>query len=195
MVLYIKYMLSNQCVAIVNLELKRLNVLGALVHLGKVELFSPISSIQVELLKTALLNSGLVLVDIKAANTIERMKDVINEFIQKATDSPKVNISNFLIKRVGSNYIYLSKLFKEVTGKTIEHYAILQKVELVKEFLLYTELSIIEISYKLNYSSSAHLTAQFKKLTGVTPSFFRKLKKIKCNLLYNCLSKTASLIY
>ena len=195
MVLYIKYMLSNQCVANVTLELKKLNVLGAHVHLGKVELYSPISSNQFELLKTALLKYGLDLVDIKATKTIERIKALIKEFIQKTADSSKVNISYFLTKKIDSNYIYLSKLFKEVTGKTIEHYNIYYKVELVKEFLLYTDLTITEISYKLNYSSSAHLTAQFKKLTGVTPSFFRNLKKIKCNLLYNCLSKTASLLY
>ena len=195
MILYIKYMLSNQCVAIVNLEMKKLNVLGALIHLGKVELFSPISSNQIELLRTALLKYGLYLVDTKATKTIERIKALIKEFIQKPADSPKENISYFLTKKIDSNYIYLSKLFKEVTGKTIEHYTIYYKVELVKEFLLYTDLTITEISYKLNHSSSAHLTAQFKKLTGVTPSFFRNLKKIKCNLHFNCLSKTASLLY
>lgn len=178
-------MLSDRCKAIVNLELEKLGISCGLVHLGEVELHSPITNNQLELLKTALIKSGLELVDVRVVKLIEKMKVVLHEMVQNAADSRKENFSNYLSEKVGCNYSYLSKVFSEVTGITIEHYIIVYKIELVKEFLLYDELlSVTEISYKLNYSSSAHLSGQFKKLTGLTPSSFRKLKEIKYNPLY-----------
>ncbi len=139
---------------------------------------------QRELLRAALLKSGLELVDIKATKLTLKIKEEINDIVEKAAQVRKENISKNLCNKLESNYTRISKQFKDVTSITIEQYTINCKIEIVKKSLLYTELSISEISYKLNYSSSAHLTTQFKKSTGLTPSFFRNLKKIKANPLY-----------
>lgn len=176
-------MVSNRCKMAVKSELDKLGLHYIVVDLGEVEIKETLSNIQHEQLKIALLKSGLELMDDKKAILIEKIKNVIIEMIHYSEESPKTNFSDFLSKKLNYDYTYLSNLFSEVTGTTIEHYIIAHKIEYVKELLIYDELNLSEISYKLNYSSVAHLSAQFKKITGLTPTFFKQLKHKKRNTL------------
>ena len=184
MKLYIKYMLSERCKIIVSEEMKKLGLFCAIVHLGEVETPSRLNSEQRDMLKIALLKSGLELVDDKTAKKIDEIKTILNGMVRSAADSRKEKFSDFLSEKIGDNYAHVSRLFSEVTGITIEHYIITYKIEIVKEFLLYDDLPVSEISHKLDYSSSAHLSNQFKRMTGLTPSAFKNLKRIKSNSLY-----------
>ena len=132
---------------------------------------------QHERLKKNLLRSGLELLDDKKSILIERIKNVIIELIHYSDEIPKVNYSDYISEKLNYDYTYLANIFSEVNGISIQQFIILHKIERVKELLLYNELNLTEISYKLNYSSVAHLSNQFKKITGLSPSFFRKLKK------------------
>jgi AraC-like DNA-binding protein len=114
--------------------------------------------------------------DDKKAMLVEKIKNVIVEMVHYADELPETNFSDYLSEKLNHNYTYLSNLFSEVKGITIEHYIIIHKIEKVKELIIYDELNLTEIAYKLNYSSVAHLSNQFKKITGLTPSFFKKLK-------------------
>ena len=176
MKLYIKYMVSIRCKMIVKSELDKLELKHGVVDLGEVELKESITSEQRDQLKNVLLKSGLELMDDKKAILIEKIKNVIIEMVHYAEDRPKTNFSDFLSEKLNYDYTYLANLFSEVTGTTIEHFIIAHKIEKVKELLIYNELSLTEISYQLNYSSVAHLSNQFKKVTGLTPSFFKSLK-------------------
>jgi AraC-like DNA-binding protein len=118
----------------------------------------------------------LELMDDKKAMLVEKIKNVIVEMVHYADELPETNFSDYLSEKLNHNYTYLSNLFSEVKGITIEHYIIIHKIEKVKELIIYDELNLTEIAYKLNYSSVAHLSNQFKKITGLTPSFFKKLK-------------------
>ncbi|NTW31235.1 MAG: AraC family transcriptional regulator, partial [Bacteroidetes bacterium] len=120
--------------------------------------------------------SGLELMDDKKAILIEKIKNLVVELIHYTDETPKINYSDYLSKKLNYDYTYLANLFSEVTGFTIEHYIIAHKIERVKELLLYDELNLTQISYKLNYSSVSHLSSQFKKVTGLTPTFFKHLK-------------------
>lgn len=177
MKLYIKYMVSIRCKMVVKAELENLGLKYLLVDFGEVEMAEPISMHQREELKHALLKSGLELMDDKKAILIEKIKSVIIEMVHYDDDKPKVNFSDYLTEKLSYDYTYLANLFSEVTGVTIEYFIIAHKIERVKELLIYDELNLTEISYKLNYSSVAHLSTQFKKVTGLTPSFFKELKK------------------
>jgi AraC-like DNA-binding protein len=177
-------MLSDRCKTIVSQEMKKLDLHCGIVHLGEVETASRLSGEERELLKVALMKSGLELMDDSVARLMDKIKTILKEMVCNAAERQKENFSNYLSEKTGSNYAYLSNLFSEVTGMTIEHYIITYKIELVKEYLLYDECSLSEISHKLNYSSSAHLSSQFKKMTGLTPSYFKKLKRIRRNALY-----------
>src|SRR5690606_28047969 len=128
---------------------------------------------------------GLELLDDKKSILIERIKNSITEIIYYSEDTPKVNYSNYLSQKLGYDYTYLSNIFTGVKGITIQQYIIILKIEKVKEYLLYGELNLSEIAYKLHYSSVAHLSNQFKKTTGVTPSFFKQLKLKRANNLEN----------
>jgi AraC-like DNA-binding protein len=130
-------------------------------------------------LKTALLKSGLELMDDKKSILIERIKSIVIEMVHYSDELPKTKNSVYISKKLNLDYTYLSNLFAEATGITLEHFIIAHKIERAKELLIYNELSLSEISYKLNYSSVAHLSNQFKKITGLTPSFFKKLKDKK----------------
>ena len=135
------------------------------------------------LLKANLLKSGLELLDDKKSILIERIKNVITEIIHHSDEVPKANYSNLISERLGYDYTYLSNIFSEVKGTTIQQFIIINKIERVKELLLYDELNLTEISYKLHYSSVAHLSNQFKKVTGLSPSYFKRLRtKRKENL-------------
>jgi len=183
MKLYVKYMVSLRCKMLVKEELKNLGLHFTTVELGVVEILENITNEQRAKLKTALLESGLELMDDKKAMLIEKIKIVITEMIHYNDELPKVNYSEYISKIMGYDYTYLANIFSEVKGITIEHYIIAHKIEKVKELLLYDELNLTEISYKMNYSSVSHLSTQFKKVTGLTPTFFKNLKDKKRNPL------------
>jgi AraC-like DNA-binding protein len=172
-------MVSNRCKMVVKEELKKLGLHFIVVDLGEVEIMEDMSVSQQAQLKLALLNSGLELMDDKRAVLIERVKNVIIEMIHFTDELPKVNYSDFLSEKLNYDYTYLSNLFSEVKGITIQQFIIINKIERAKELLLYDELSLTEISYKLHYSSVAHLSNQFKKVTGLTPSHYKRMKDKK----------------
>lgn len=183
MKLYIKYMVSLRCKMMVKEELKKLGLNYVIVDLGMVEILEDITEVQREELKNNLLKSGLELLDDKKSILIEKIKNVITEMIHHSDELPKENYSDYISEKLDYNYTYLANTFSEVKGITIQQYIILHKIERVKELLLYDELNLTEISYKLNYSSVAHLSNQFKKVTGLSPSFYKQLKqKRKGNL-------------
>ncbi len=169
-------MVSIRCKMLVKAELDKLGLHYRVVELGEVEIIENITAEQNEQLKTALLKSGLEVMDDKKAMLIEKIKNVIVEMVHYEDEFPKTKNSDYIGKKLNHNYTYLSNLFSEATGTTIEHYIILHKIERAKELIVYDELSLTEIAWKLNYSSVAHLSNQFKKITGLTPSFFKKLK-------------------
>lgn len=183
MVLYIKYMVSLRCKMIVQEELLQLGLKCIKLDLGTVEIFEDVTSEQRQALKLALLRSGLDLMDNKKAILIERIKNAIVEMIHYSESFPKVKYSTYLSNALDHDYTYLANIFSEVKGITIEQFIIIHKIEKVKELIIYDELNLTEISYQLNYSSVAALSNQFKKITGLTPSFYKQLKeKRKVNL-------------
>jgi AraC-like DNA-binding protein len=183
MKLYIKYMVSLRCKMIVKEELAKLDLRYVVIDLGMVEVLEDITQQQREILKTNLLKSGLELLDDKKSILIERIKNVITEMVHYSDEIPKMNYSDYISEKLNYDYTYLSNVFSEVKGMTIQQFIIIHKIERVKELLLYDELNLTEISYKLHYSSVAHLSNQFKKVTGLSPSFFKQLKqKRKGNL-------------
>jgi AraC-like DNA-binding protein len=168
---------------IVKSELDALNLFYGSVDLGVVDIKDSITADQREKLRTALLKSGLELLDDKKAVLVEKIKNVIIEMVHYADELPKMKNSDYISQKLNHDYTYVANLFSEATGTTIEHYIIDHKIERVKELLLYDQLNLTEISFKLNYSSVAHLSNQFKKVTGLTPSYFKKLKdKRRINL-------------
>jgi AraC-like DNA-binding protein len=176
MKLFIKYMVSIRCKMIVKTELDKLGLRYGTVDLGEVDIKETITDIQREHLKNALYKAGLELMDDKKAMLIERVKNCIVEMIHYSDELPKIKYSDHLAEMLHHDYTYLANVFSEAAGITIEQYIILHKIERVKELLLYDELNLTQISYKLNYSSVAHLSNQFKKVTGLTPSYFKQLK-------------------
>jgi AraC-like DNA-binding protein len=157
-------------------ELKKLGLHFIVVELGEVEIMEKITPEQREQLKLGLHNSGLELMDDKRSVLIERIKNVIIEMVHHTDEVIKVNFSHYLSEKLDHDYTYLANLFSEVQGTTIEQFIISHKIERVKELIIYGELNITEIAWKMNYSSVAHLSNQFKKMTGLTPSHFKKLK-------------------
>ncbi len=176
MKLFIKYMVSNRCKLVVKEELKKLGLHFILVELGEVEVMEDLSLEQREELKTVLFNVGLELMDDKRAVLIEKIKNSIVEMVHYTEGPLKVNFSDYLSDKLKHDYTYLSNLFSEVQGSTIEHFIIMHKIERIKELIIYDELNITEIAWKMNYSSVAHLSNQFKKVTGLTPTHFKQLK-------------------
>lgn len=178
-------MVSLRCKMIVKEELKHLGLNYVIVDLGMVEILEDITPLQREQLKTNLLRSGLELLEDKKSILIDKIKNVIIEMIHYADELPKETYSEYISSKLGYDYTYLSNIFSEVKGTTIQQYIIVHKIERVKELLLYDELNLTEISYLLNYSSVAHLSNQFKKITGLSPSFFKKLKQKRNENLEN----------
>jgi len=169
-------MVSNRCKMAVKEELKKLDLHFIVVDLGEVEIMENISGEKLEELKQGLLNSGLELMDDKRAVLIEKIKVVITEMIHYSDESLKINYSDYISQKLGYDYTYLSNIFSELKGITIQQFIIIHKIEKVKELIMYDELSITQIAWKMNYSSVAHLSNQFKKITGLTPSNFKQLK-------------------
>jgi len=185
MKIYIKYMVSLRCKMMVKAELEKLGILYKTIDLGMVETYENIGDEQLEKLKKNLLKSGLELLDNKKSILIEKIKNVITEMIHYTDEIPKVNYSEYISEKLDYDYTYLANTFSEVKGITIQQFIIINKIEKVKELLLYDELNLTEISDKLHYSSVAHLSNQFKKITGLTPSFYKQLKKKRKKNLEN----------
>lgn len=177
MKLYIKYMVSLRCKMLVKSELEKLDIDYLTVDLGMVEVRGEITEKQREKLSKNLKKSGLELLDDKKNILVEKIKAVIVEMVHYSDELPKVNDSNYISEKLGYDYTYLSNTFSEVRGITIQQYVIMHKIEKVKELLLYDELSLTEIAYRLHYSSVAHLSNQFKKVTGLTPTYFKEVKE------------------
>lgn len=177
MKLYIKYMVSLRCKMLVKDELKKLGIDFVSVDLGMVEINGDITEQQREQFRANLQKSGLELLDDKKNILVERIKSVIVEMVHYEDELPKINDSDYISEKLGYDYNYLSNTFSEVKGTTIQNYIIQHKIERVKELLLYDELTLTEIAWKLHYSSVAHLSNQFKKVTGLTPSYFKELKQ------------------
>lgn len=170
-------MVSLRCKMVVKEHLELLGLRHAAIDLGVVEILDGITDDQRAQLKDSLHSAGLELLDDRKSILIEKIKNVITEMIHYSDEVPKANYSDLISEKLGYDYTYLSNTFSEVKGITIQQFIIINKIERVKELLLYDELNLTEISYKLHYSSVAHLSNQFKKVTGLSPSFFKQLKK------------------
>ena len=160
----------------VRVELKKLGLHFIIVDLGEVEIMENLSGEKLEQLKSALLKSGFELINDKRAVLIEKIKNTIIEMVHHSDETIKVNFSEFLSEKLNHDYTYLANLFSEVQGTTIEQFIISHKIERIKELIIYDELNITEIAWKMNYSSVAHLSNQFKKVTGLSPTHFKQLK-------------------
>ncbi len=179
MKLFLKYMVSIRCKMVVKSELEKMGLHSRTVELGEADIEEDISAEQWDALNKALKRSGIELMDNKKSILIEKIKNVIVEQVHYSDEPLEINFSVFLAERLNHDYTYLANLFSESQGITIEHFHIKHKIERIKELLVYDDLNITEIAYKLGYSSVAHLSNQFKKMTGLTPSFFKKLKDKK----------------
>ena len=169
-------MVSIRCKVIIKSVLQNLDLHFSIIELGEVEIEETLSAEKHNLLNTSLLEFGFELVEDKKAILIEKIKNIVIETIHYSDDPPLLKFSNYLTEKLNYDYHYLSNLFSEVKGTTIEQYIIAHKIEKIKELLLYNQLSLTEIAAKLHYSSVSHLSRQFKKVTGLTPSFFKNMK-------------------
>jgi len=185
MKLYIKYMVSTRCKMLVKEELTKMGLHFVNVELGTVEVMETLSPEVREQLKSELLKSGLELMEDKKAILIEKIQNVIIDMVHYRDELPRTNFSEYLAKTLDYDYTYMANLFSETKGITIEHFIILHKIERVKELIIYDELNFSEIAWKMHYSSVAHLSHQFKKITGLTPSFFKSLRHKKRSTLEN----------
>ena len=185
MKLLIKNMVSLRCKMIVKAELENMGLHFAIVELGEVEIVEDLSKQDEGQLKTALLKYGLELMEDKKSMLIEKIKNIIVEMIHYSDEPPLLNFSDYLSEKLNYDYNYLSNLFSEVKGTTIEHFIIAHKIERAKELLIYNQLTLTEIADKLHYSNVAHLSNQFKKVTGLTPTFFKKMKHKRLIALEN----------
>ena len=172
---YIKNMVCIRCKMVVRDTLVKLGISYASIELGEAEVVGMVTEQQRQKLKAALLESGLELMDDKKRILIERIKNVVIEMVHYSEELPKTNFSDFISKKLNYDYTYLANLFSEVQGTTIEQYIISHKIERIKELIVYGEMNITEIAFSMNYSSVAHLSTQFKKITGKTPSEFKRL--------------------
>ncbi len=146
------------------------------IDIGEIEVGEILSDQQFETLKDSLYQNDFELISGKENILTEKIKNVIIEMVHYSDEMPVIKYSSYISSKLKTNYTYLSKIFSKVKNVTIEHFIILHKIERVKQLLLYNELTLSEIAWKLHYSSTAHLSAQFKKITGITPSLFKKLK-------------------
>ncbi len=185
MKLYIKSMVSLRCKMIVEEELRKLGLHDMSIDLGLVEIREDINLEQHNQLKKNLSRSGLELLDDKKDILIDKIKTVIIEMIHYCEDIPKVNYSTYISEKLHYDYTYLSNLFSEVKGITIQRFIIIHKIEKVKELMLYDQLNLSQISDKLHYSSVAHLSNQFKKITGFSPSFYKNHRQKRVENLEN----------
>lgn len=160
-------------------ELDSLGIPYKSIELGEVQLVKTVSEKKIQLLKSSLHKSGLEVMQDDKAILIERIINTIIKMVHYSEELPKVNFSNLLSEKLEMNYQYLADIFSKTKGITIEHFIMLHKIERVKELIIYDQLSLTEISYKMQYSSVSHLSNQFKKITGLTPTFFKNLPSRK----------------
>jgi YesN/AraC family two-component response regulator len=183
MKILIQNMVSLRCKMMVKLELDKLGITYKSIELGEVELAESITEATKQLLETALHKSGLEVMHEEKAMLIEKIINIIVEMVHYSDEYPKTNFSTFLSEKMQQDYHKMAEIFSKTKGINIEHFIILHKVEKVKELIMYDELNLSEISYKMHYASIAHLSKQFKQITGLTPTFFKSLsKKQRCNL-------------
>lgn len=177
MIIYVKYMVSERCKMLVRQELKQLGIHFIAVELGTLEVPEALDKEKMEILKNKLLLSGLLILDDKKSILIEKIKNYITELIHYTDKLPQKNYSDLISEKLGYDYTYISNLFSDVKGVTVQEYIIRSKIERVKELLLYDELNLTQIADKLHYSSVSHLSRQFKKTTGLSPSYYKQLKQ------------------
>ena len=178
--LHIKNMVCNRCIKVVRDEFEKLNIKIDTIELGQVNVSSPLSTDELNMVKAVLDQNGFELIDNKKSQLIDRIKTLVIEITHHNKEiASSLNLSDYISREMGYDYSYLSHLFSSVEGITIEKYIIHQKIEKVKELLVYDELSLNQISYQLGYSSVQHLSNQFKKITGLSPSHFKKMKDTK----------------
>lgn len=176
-------MVCIRCKMVVKEELAKLGLQYTTVDLGEVEIPEPFSTEQLTELKAALLRAGLELMDDKKSVLIQKIKTVIIELVHYSEEPLAIKFSEFLSKKLSHDYTYLANLFSEVQGTTIEKFFIAHKIERVKELLVYDELTLTQIAHLMHYSSVAHLSTQFKKVTGLTPSHFKQLRDKRRSML------------
>lgn len=179
MKVYIKNMVCNRCIMVVKNELEKLGFRSVSLKLGEVELEKEIDDKEKSIINNHLQTFGFELIDDKKSRVIEKIKNTIIDLVHHQDNDAKTNLSDVLSSKLHHDYNYLSNLFSKVEGTTIEKYFIAQKIEKVKELLVYDELSLSEIAFRLNYSSVAYLSNQFKKVTGLTPSYFKQIREDK----------------
>jgi len=172
-----------RCKIVVKEELKKLGLHYVLVDLGEVDIMEDITNDQRDQIRVALMKSGLELMDDKKAVLIEKIKNVIIEMVHYKDELLKVNFSDYLSEKLNYDYTYMANLFSEIQGTTIEKFIIAHKIERVKELIIYDEMNLTEIAWMMHYSSVAHLSNQFKKITGLTPSHFKSLKDKRRNAI------------
>lgn len=177
MKLYIKNMVCNRCKMVVKDELVKFGLHSSSVELGEVEITEELSKTQKNRLNEIMEGLGFELIDDKKSKLIEKIKTTIVSLVHHAGDNLKTTLSEHISRKLLHDYNYLSNLFSEVEGTTIEKYFIAQKIEKAKELLKYDELSLSQIADRLGYSSVAYLSSQFKKQTGLTPTFYKSLRK------------------
>lgn len=176
----VKNMVCNRCIKVVKEELTKNNIDFTHVDLGKIFIGNPLSAQENKLLKQILNKEGFELVEDKEAIIVNKIKALVIKNIHQGKEKPQnQNFSNYLTSKIGMEYSHISKLFSEIEGNTIEHYIIQQRIERAKEFIIYNELTLSQISYELNYSSPQHLSRQFKQITGLTPTEFKKIGRRK----------------
>ena len=176
---FIKNMVCNRCIMAVQQVFENLGYQPVRISLGNVETANPILNSDLEKLRKSLESYGFELIDDTKSRIIEKIKNVIIQSVHHNNEDLKINYSSYIESHLNRDYAYLSSLFSEVEGTTIEKYIILQKIERVKELLVYDELTLSEIAYKMGYSNVAYLSNQFKKVTGLTPSHFKQVKENK----------------
>lgn len=179
MKLYIKNMVCSRCKMVVKNELEKLNLNTTSVELGEVYIEETLSKDELKKVDLTLKNLGFELIDDRKSQTIEKIKNTIITLVHHSDHEIKTNLSAFITSQIHQDYNYLSNLFSEVEGITIEKYVIAQRIERAKELMVYDELTLSEIANQLGYSSVAYLSNQFKKITGFTPSYFKSLKEHK----------------
>ncbi len=169
-------MVCIRCQMVVKSELEKLSIPYVDIHIGEVNTIEDIPGDKLDQLDRALKKSGLLLMDDKKSILVEKIKSAVIELVHYRDEQIKTNLSDYLCEKLNYDYTYLANLFSEVKGITIEKFYLTHKIEKVKELIVYDELNLSEIAYKLHYSSVAHLSKQFKKITGLTPSHFKMLK-------------------
>ncbi len=174
---YIKNMVCSRCKMVVRNEFEKVGISPVSVELGEVEIHEEPTEEALTKLNDSLLKLGFEIIDDRKSKLIEQIKNTVVTLIHHSEEAPKINISDFIAQKLNYDYTYLSNLFSEVEGTTIEKYVISQRIEKAKELLMYDELSLSQIADQLGYSSVAYLSNQFKKQTGLSPSFYKSLKE------------------